>query len=127
MLVLSRKFKQQIRIGDRITVTVLKARGNTVRIGVEAPPHMRIVRGELPMYEGPKTLAAGDPPPREEDRLPLCAARVSAGSPTNRTERRCCPAGQRHPRRWSVANMRLRTGGGQASSCPSKAQASTVK
>ena len=48
MLVLSRKLQQQIKIGDQITVTVLKVKGNTVRLGIDAPRNVRVVRGELP-------------------------------------------------------------------------------
>ena len=48
MLVLTRKLQQQIKIGDQITVTVLRVKGNTVRIGVQAPREVRVVRGELP-------------------------------------------------------------------------------
>ena len=47
MLVLTRKSQDSIRIGDNITVTGLRIKGNTVRIGVEAPESVRIVRGEL--------------------------------------------------------------------------------
>jgi carbon storage regulator len=47
MLVLSRKSDQEIRIGDDIRLTVLKVKGNTVRIGIEAPSEVRIMRGEL--------------------------------------------------------------------------------
>lgn len=48
MLVLTRKLQQQIKIGDQITVTVLRVKGNTVRIGVAAPRDVRVTRGELP-------------------------------------------------------------------------------
>lgn len=48
MLVLSRKQQQQIKIGEQITVTVLRVKGNTVRIGVQAPRDVRVIRGELP-------------------------------------------------------------------------------
>lgn len=47
MLVLTRKLDEQILIGDDIKVTLLRVRGNTVRIGIEAPRDVRIVRGEL--------------------------------------------------------------------------------
>jgi carbon storage regulator CsrA len=53
MLVLSRKLQQQIKIGDQITVTILKVKGNTVRIGVDAPRDVRVVRGELPKQDQP--------------------------------------------------------------------------
>ncbi len=47
MLVLSRKADQQIMIGDDIQLTILKVKGNTVRIGIKAPDEIRIIRGEL--------------------------------------------------------------------------------
>lgn len=47
MLVLSRKQEESILIGDHIKVQILGLKGNTVRIGVEAPDDVRIVRDEL--------------------------------------------------------------------------------
>ena len=47
MLVLSRKADQVIKIGDNITVRILGVKGNSVRIGFEAPKEVDIVRGEL--------------------------------------------------------------------------------
>lgn len=47
MLVLSRKQDQEILIGDQIKITILKTRGNTVRLGIEAPREVKVVRGEL--------------------------------------------------------------------------------
>src|SRR5438045_9701175 len=48
MLVLTRKLQQQIKIGEQITVTILKLKGNTVRVGIQAPRDVRVIRGELP-------------------------------------------------------------------------------
>ncbi len=50
MLVLTRKLQQQIKIGDQITVTILRVKGSTVRIGIDAPREVRVVRGELEAY-----------------------------------------------------------------------------
>ncbi|PQO26086.1 hypothetical protein C5Y96_21795 [Blastopirellula marina] len=47
MLVLTRKQQQQIQIGEGVTITILKVKGNTVRIGIEAPNDVKIVRAEL--------------------------------------------------------------------------------
>jgi carbon storage regulator len=47
MLVLSRKVGERILIGDKIAVTVVKLGHGGVRIGVEAPEEMAIVREEL--------------------------------------------------------------------------------
>lgn len=51
MLVLSRKIQEQVRIGDNITLTILQIKGKTVRVGIEAPRDVRVVRGELPPKE----------------------------------------------------------------------------
>ncbi len=48
MLVLSRKTQERIQIGDNVVVTVLRVKGNMVRIGIEAPKDVRVMRGELP-------------------------------------------------------------------------------
>lgn len=47
MLVLTRKAQESICIGDGVRVTVIDVRGNKVRLGIEAPPHVRIHREEL--------------------------------------------------------------------------------
>lgn len=47
MLVLSRKETQTIRIGDDIEITLVRVSGDRVRVGIEAPPEMVILRGEL--------------------------------------------------------------------------------
>jgi carbon storage regulator len=47
MLVLSRKTGERILIGDQITLTVVRIGPNNVRIGIEAPRELNIVREEL--------------------------------------------------------------------------------
>lgn len=51
MLVLTRKLDESIRIGDDIRITVLRVKGNTVRIGIEAPKHVRVIREELRSHD----------------------------------------------------------------------------
>lgn len=48
MLVLTRKCQQTIQIADNITITILQVKGHSVRVGIEAPRDVRVVRGELP-------------------------------------------------------------------------------
>jgi len=47
MLVLSRRVGESLVIGDDITVTVIEVRGDTVRLGVDAPRHVRVHRAEV--------------------------------------------------------------------------------
>lgn len=47
MLVLTRKLDESIRIGDDIKITILRIKGNTIRLGIEAPRDVRVVRSEL--------------------------------------------------------------------------------
>ncbi|MDW0116942.1 carbon storage regulator CsrA [Sporosarcina thermotolerans] len=47
MLVLSRKPNETIKIGDDIEIRILEVKGETIRIGIEAPKTVDILRGEL--------------------------------------------------------------------------------
>ena len=62
MLVLSRKVGERILIGDQISVTVVRISNGGVRIGIEAPAELPVVREELQ-----QSLESDDAshPPRE--------------------------------------------------------------
>jgi carbon storage regulator len=47
MLVLSRRVGEQLLIGESIVVTVVRISPHEVRIGIEAPADVEIVRSEL--------------------------------------------------------------------------------
>lgn len=47
MLVLTRKLNERICIGDDVRITVVGIRGNHVRLGIEAPPSVTVLRDEL--------------------------------------------------------------------------------
>jgi carbon storage regulator len=47
MLVLSRKANESLVIDGNVTVRVLGINGNRVRLGIEAPPEIRVRRAEL--------------------------------------------------------------------------------
>lgn len=47
MLVLSRKISESIKIGEDITVTIVEINPTQIKIGIEAPPSMKIYRKEL--------------------------------------------------------------------------------
>ena len=47
MLVLSRKESEKIMLGDSIVLTIVRVSGDRVRLGIEAPSDMLILRNEL--------------------------------------------------------------------------------
>lgn len=47
MLVLSRRESERIQLGDSIVVTVVRVAGERVRLGIEAPPDVVVLRDEL--------------------------------------------------------------------------------
>ena len=47
MLVLSRRESERIRLGKSIIVTVVRVSGDKVRLGIEAPPDVLVLREEL--------------------------------------------------------------------------------
>jgi carbon storage regulator len=51
MLVLSRRENEQIKLGDSIVVTVVKLAGDRVRLGINAPSDVLVLRGELERRE----------------------------------------------------------------------------
>ncbi|MCA9153174.1 MAG: response regulator [Pirellulaceae bacterium] len=52
MLVLSRKERQEFVFpGLGITVQIVRVQGKTVRVGIEAPENIRVLRGELPVED----------------------------------------------------------------------------
>ena len=53
MLVLTRKADQSIEIDGRITVHVVRLKGNCVRLGIQAPEDVLIVRSELNEWTPP--------------------------------------------------------------------------
>ncbi len=101
MLVLSRKIDQRIRIGDDIEVVVLGIEGDQVKLGIQAPRHIRVLRHELlvgvqeenrlaaavaaaplPIEAVLTTLAT---PPAAGDRSPAPAAVRAEGAPVTST------------------------------------------
>lgn len=60
MLVLSRKRGERIVLAESIVVTVLEVKRGTVRLGIEAPPRVRVVREEI-RHRAPR-LSAGAAP-----------------------------------------------------------------
>ena len=47
MLVLSRKIDERIMIGDQIEISVVDIKGDQVKIGIQAPGHIKVYRQEV--------------------------------------------------------------------------------
>ena len=60
MLVLSRKQSQRIKLGDSIVITVVRVAGDKVRLGIDAPRDMLVLRDELEPHELPATSLAAE-------------------------------------------------------------------
>ncbi|MEO2007056.1 MAG: carbon storage regulator [Pirellulaceae bacterium] len=56
MLVLSRKETERIKLGDSIVVTVVRVAGDKVRLGIEAPPDILVLRDELEPHKKTETV-----------------------------------------------------------------------
>lgn len=55
MLILTRRIGEKLIIGDDTVIKVVRIEGSQVRIGIDAPPHIRVVREEImdrPMKNG---------------------------------------------------------------------------
>jgi carbon storage regulator len=66
MLVLTRKLMEKLYIGDNVCVTVVRLEGGQVRLGIDAPREVSVVRAEL--VDGRQDLPRedakqGGPPP----------------------------------------------------------------
>jgi carbon storage regulator len=62
MLVLSRKESQRIRLGEQIVITIVKISGDKVRVGIDAPGNVLVLRDELEAREPAASAGTPDPP-----------------------------------------------------------------
>ena len=60
-MVLTRKPRQQIMIGDDVVVHVVEVQGDNVRIAIEAPREVKIYRGEIDHAIQDETKRAATP------------------------------------------------------------------
>lgn len=79
MLVLSRKPDQTIQIGDNIKITIVQVKGNQVRVAIDAPKDVQILRGELCEFWANEDETARTDRPRlpAEHPAPLHANRIA--------------------------------------------------
>jgi carbon storage regulator len=69
VLVLTRKAGERVLIGDDIVITVLDARGDGIRIGIDAPRGVTIQREEVVKAVTEANVAAAAAPADAEERI----------------------------------------------------------
>ena len=47
MLLLTRQLGEKIRIGDDVKITIVEVKGNHVKLGIDAPPSVKVHREEI--------------------------------------------------------------------------------
>ena len=80
MLVLTRKLMEKLYIGDDICVTVVRLEGGQVRLGIEAPREISVVRAELLPGGRNYSPAQGSAVGAREPRQAAAKAGPAAGS-----------------------------------------------
>lgn len=78
MLVLSRKESERIRLGDSIIITVVRVSGDKVRLGIDAPPNVLVLREELQPHQ---SKPDADQSPVSETGRPQAASGEITGVP----------------------------------------------
>lgn len=63
MLILSRRESESVHLGDDIVLTIVRVSGEKVRIGIQAPPHIKVLRNELEIEDSKATKADSVPNP----------------------------------------------------------------
>ena len=56
MLILTSKEEETIFIGENISIKIVQIRGNLVRLGIDAPADILVLRGEEKPHEQIKTV-----------------------------------------------------------------------
>jgi carbon storage regulator len=65
MLILTRNQGESLNIGEAVTVTVLGTKGGQVRLGIQAPKQIKVLRSEL--LDRPHSERHTDPPETDSD------------------------------------------------------------
>lgn len=75
MLVLSRQRDETIMIGDDVEITVVDIRGDKIRLGITAPPHIAVHRKEVYEAIRREKEASGQVPAGQKPRVESLANR----------------------------------------------------
>ncbi len=79
MLILSRRESESVHLGDDIVLTIVRVSGEKVRIGIQAPPHIKVLRNELELEDtkAPKTGAVPNPAAPNKRPTPIQVRRAA--------------------------------------------------
>lgn len=89
MLVLTRKAGEELLIGEDIVITVLEVRGDGVKIGIDAPRHVKVSRREIVLQvadTNQKAATTASPEAAEALKALLAAVQRQSTSPGGRPE-----------------------------------------
>jgi carbon storage regulator len=87
MLVLTRRAGESLVIGGGITITVMDIRGDSVRLGIDAPREVRVDRAEILQAVEAENLAAVKADDATEDALRALAERTKPKAPRDKAPR----------------------------------------
>jgi len=80
MLILTRKINEAIRLGEDIRIVLVQIKGGQVRLGIECPPNVRVLREELYEIVRQENLNALSATPEHLPSLPSRGIRKKEGS-----------------------------------------------
>lgn len=83
MLVVTRKAGERILIGDDIVITIVDIKGDSIRLGVDAPRSMRIERSERIDWIAEETRAASRASDADADALIQMLSGETGAQPTS--------------------------------------------
>jgi len=114
MLVLTRKVEQQIVIGGKVTITILRVKGQSVQIGIEAGPEIRVLRGELAATLDKTNEGEPSDGPAANDPIPRSAGSKHRGPRSSSRDFRSGPIGSeaesvRRVAPWSPGHLTCST------------------
>ena len=87
MLVLSRKHNETLHIGNDIVITIVRVRGNSVRLGIQASKEVHIIRSELLGMPTKQTAVSAQNSSQtrgDSETAPKSSARVTCMDPSEK-------------------------------------------
>jgi carbon storage regulator len=84
MLVLARKINEKILIGDDIEITIVAVSGENVRLGIKAPPDVKILRSEVYEEVRKQNLEAASAVKLQNEEVALKLKQMLNGRVSNR-------------------------------------------